>query len=148
MVRRVRREEERARQRKLAQTLRDLLIWDDEFLRVQQEIDRASEEIKIMVRQAELDVLRLRQWELFRGRLKDNLEEIRGKKAELNRRLTTERGELLEAVKKRKALDRLYEKQWSRYQDELRREERTMTDEMANVEFLRLQAEAMQEIEA
>jgi flagellar export protein FliJ len=147
-VRRVRRESERVQQRILAQALRELLELDREDLQVQREIGRIREEVKAVSQQPELDVLRLRQWELYRGRLAGNLEKIEAKRKDANGRVDVERGKLLEAVKKRRAIDRLFEKQWSRHQDEMRREERRMTDELANVGFLGRQSEATRGIGA
>lgn len=147
-VKRVRREAERARQRILAQALRERLELDREGLRVQREIGRVREEIKAVSQESELDVMRLRQWELYRGRLAGNLEEIQAKRNDVDDRVNVERGQLLEAVKKRKAIDRLFEKQWSRHQDELRRGERRMTDEFANVGYLGRQQEATRGIGA
>jgi flagellar export protein FliJ len=144
-VLRVRTQQRDARRRALAEALRNLHT-------VQRRIDEADQAMRMEVDRtretrgvARLDVAALRGQQLYMARLHRQIHEGRLALAEKRKIVEQERERLAEASKRLKAIEKLRERCWQRYQLQELRAERARVDEVAAQGFLRRRAEGIRE---
>lgn len=144
-VLRVRTQQRDAQRRVLAKALRNVRT-------VQRRIDEASQAMRLEVDRtretrgvARLDVAALRGQQLYMARLHRQILEGRLALAEKRKIVEQERERLAEASKRLKAIEKLRERHWRRYQLQERRMERAREDEIAVQGFMRRRAERVHE---
>jgi flagellar export protein FliJ len=141
----VRKQQRDAQRRVLAKALRNVRT-------VQRRIDEASQAMRLEVDRTRetrgvvrLDVAALRGQQLYMARLHRQIHEGRLALAERRQIAEQERKRLAEMSKRLKAIEKLRERYWRRYQLQERRTERAREDEIAVQGFMRRQAEEVHE---
>jgi flagellar FliJ protein len=128
------------RQRALAQLLREKLILETQIRNHQHTISDDKRSMSdALVGQVNVD--RIRQHAAHSGQVAVRLQQIAYRLLHLNRTITDARNSLLEAVKQRKAVELLREKQFKRWKQEQDRREARELDEIGTQMFMRRRAE-------
>jgi flagellar export protein FliJ len=131
-----RRELERQRQRELAAVQGEQQALKHQLQNMQQTVDRAKHEARQkLVGRVDLrevgEVTRYSQHVMVRGQ--DIVQQLAGQE----RAVQEARQRLMEARRQRKALERLYERQYAQWLHEARRAERRQQDELATQRYIR-----------
>lgn len=120
------------RQRRVvADTVRALGRVEQRIARLTRQLYRTIEQSRSAQQAAKLDVNSLCGQEFHRGWLHRKIMESHTELATTRAELHVERAKLAEAWKQLRAIERLREKQWTRYRTELAREEQAANDEAA-----------------
>ncbi len=136
-VQRIRTDERDRRRRVVAEAVRAIQS-------VQQRIDDCNEQLRASVdrtsdlqRSQRIDMPSLRSQRYYAGYLHGQLllagEELATRQAELDAR----RGELTDATKRLRAVEKLRDRQWERHRQKLVREEQVDADEAASQKYVR-----------
>jgi len=144
VVERVRRQKRDQHRRTVAEAVRAVRHMEDYTASLSDQLRRCVEEMVLAQSHVSLDVALVRTQEYHRNWLHRQMVNAR---FELDRRqndLIAKRGELAEATKQLRVIEKLRERQWQRHVLEARREEQTISDEMAVTQYLRASAAAAQ----
>lgn len=130
-VERLRRAAKEQQQRAVAAAAR-------EVRRVEERIQRTSDELRAQVhetrsagRARRIDVGVIRSHEFYNARLQRTILYAQADLAARQRELAAERNKLAEAMKRLKVIEKLRERQWQRFRQEQERQDQAETDEMA-----------------
>ncbi len=140
VVERVRRQTRDQHRRIVADAVRAVRKMEDHIASLNDQSRRCVDEMVLAQSDASLDVALVRTQEFHRNWLHRQLVNAR---VELGRRqddLTSKRGELADATKQLRVIEKLREKQWQRHVIEVKREEQSISDEMAVTRYLRASA--------
>lgn len=140
VVERVRRQTRDQHRRIVADAVRAVRKMEDHIASLNDQSRRCVDEMVVAQSDARLDVALVRTQEFHRNWLHRQMVNAR---VELDRRqddLTSKRGELAEATKQLRVIEKLREKQWQRHVMEVKREEQSISDEMAVTRYLRASA--------
>lgn len=123
-------------QRELAQLLRQRMIFQQQLRDLQGSIrsDKATMTASLT---GHVDVSRIREHARHAGHVTQRAQQLTVSMLGLERRIETARGNLLEATKRRKAIELLRDKQQKRWETEQRRREATQLDEIATAAHVR-----------
>ena len=137
VVERVRRQERDQHRRIVAEAVRAVRQLEDHLASIGHQMRRRVDEMILAQSHASLDVALVRTQEYHRNWLHRQVVNAR---VELERRqddLTSKRGELAEATMQLRVIEKLRERQWQRHVMEVKREEQSISDEIAVTRFVR-----------
>lgn len=117
-------------QRALAMGMRQRMILENE-LRRHQETIRDDKQLMGQSLMGQVDVPRIRQHAMHVGQVAVRAQEIGFRMVELHHRIEQARGELVQAMQQRKAVELLRDKQLRRWKREQNRRETSQLDELA-----------------
>lgn len=131
-----RQRDEDDRQRELAQLLRQRMILQQQLRELQGSIrsDKATMTDSLT---GSVDVSRLREHARHAGHVTQRAQQLAVSMLGLERRVEAARADLLEATKRRKAIELLRDKQKKRFDNEQRRREAADLDEIATAAHVR-----------
>jgi len=144
VVERVRRQKRDQHRRVVAEAVRAVRQMEDYAASLSDQLRRRVDERVLAQSHVSLDVTLIRTQEYHRNWLHRQMVNAR---LELDRRqhdLTSKRGELAEATKQLRVIENLRERLWQRYLLEVKREEQSISDEMAVTQYLRASAAVAQ----
>lgn len=123
-------------QRALAMGMRERMILENE-LRRHQETIRDDKQLMGQALVGRVDVPRIRTHAIHVAQVAVRAQQIGFRMVELNRRIEKARVELVEAMKQRKAVELLKDKQFKRWKHEQDRRETAQLDELATQGYVR-----------
>lgn len=123
--------------RDVAIAIRALQEMDEVIADVTAHLEQSTEVQRQSRRVGKIDPQALSTQQLHRGFLQRRLKELGVEREQCVARLETQRAKLEEATKNLKVIEKLREKQWNKYQIDLRRREQSVSDEMAVQRHLR-----------
>ena len=130
-------------QRELAKHLRHRNIIHDQLARMQQTVRDSKQELSEGL-VGSVDVDRIRDFARYSGQVTIQAREVLSELAQIERRVATARRELTEAMRQRKAMEMLRDKQYRQWLAEQRRKETVELDELAVQRYARGLSEAME----
>ena len=134
-----RRNVEEQRQRELAQLVRTRMILQGQLRQMQETIRQSKQDMTDGL-VGRVDVDRIGLFAGFSQQVIQRGQQIVLRLAQLEKQISEARRLMLDALRQRKALDRLQEKHHEKWQRELDRRETQEADEMAAQRYLRRQA--------
>lgn len=137
VVERLRRSARDAQQRVVADAALSVSLargWESSRI---SDLHCSFEEARAVQAGARVDVAHLRASELYRGWLRRSIESASAQVLERASVLEQERAKLADASKRVKVIEKLRERQWRRYVQELKREEQATNDEAAAQSYMR-----------
>jgi flagellar protein FliJ len=124
------------RQRALAQLLREKMIIESQLRRDQTTIIDDKRRMTAALA-GHVDVPRIRQHAAHQHQVAFKAQQVAFKLLELTRRIDTARRDLTHAMKQRKAVEILRDKQWNRWRRQQNRRETAALDELATQRYAR-----------
>lgn len=132
----IRRQREDEHKRVVADRIRQITQVQAQMASIDRQIRDETGAIRMRQEPGTIDiqqVLRRRHW---LSRLHKSALEAEARRRFLEARLAQERAALAQAVKQRRILDKLKERQWLKYLSELQRRETRQSDELATVRYV------------
>ncbi|QDU33169.1 Flagellar FliJ protein [Poriferisphaera corsica] len=131
--------EEELCQRDLARLLRSRMIFEDELRRMQQTISQSKHQLGQSLL-GKVEISRVAEFASYSGQTTMRGHQIVNKMAELEQHILIAREKLLEATKKRKALELLRDKQKAEWIAAENKRETAELDEIATQKYARVMA--------
>jgi len=144
VVERVRRQARDERRRIVADAVRAVRRMEAHTEAVATQLRRSVEETAATQRADSIDVALVRTQEYHRTWLHRQLAGAREELAQRQKTLASKRHDLAEATKQLRVIEKLRERQWQRHLTEVKREEQTISDEIAITRYLRVSSAVAQ----
>jgi len=144
VVERVRRQARDERRRIVAEAVRAVRRMEEHTEAVVMQLRRSVEETAATQRADTIDVALVRTQEYHRNWLHRQLAGARAELAQRQKALASKRRDLAEATKQLRVIEKLRERQWQRHLTEVKREEQTISDEIAITRYLRVSSAVAQ----
>lgn len=142
VVQRVRKQAMDARRRDVALAIRSIRDVDSMIDETNEQLRQAVDSQRDSRRLGRIDTQSLAQQQLHRVYLDRRLAELHVERQRREAVLEQERSKLSEATKSLRVIEKLRERQWTRFQENVRRREQAVSDEMAVQRYLRISREA------
>lgn len=130
-VLKVRKQEQETHRRAVAEAVRAVGQAEERISRLSQELRSTFEQRREAQQAACIDVSSLRGHQIYQGWLQRRILESGVELGERERLLAEQRARLADASKRLKVIEKLRERQWTKHQVKLRREEQAGQDETA-----------------
>ncbi|MBU0717083.1 MAG: flagellar export protein FliJ [Planctomycetes bacterium] len=137
VVRRIRRQAQEVQRRVVAESIRAAAVAEERINQLTQDLRHTVDLTREAHGTRTLDLVPLRRHQYYSGWLQRRILESDRELAERRADVDRERARLAEATKKLKVVEKLREKQWSRYMKDVQREEQAALDEVGAQGYLR-----------
>ena len=132
------REQTRDRQRRVvAEAVQQVVRMEEHTAQLNRELRNSMEDALSDRSVTQIDMLAMRENQLYRGWLHRKILEVEIELAQRNQTVDQERKKLGESSKQLKVIEKLRDRQWQRYQLSLQRSDQLMYDEAALQMFVR-----------
>ena len=132
----IRRQREDEQKRVVAEKVRQMTQTREQIEALARQIQEETDAIRVSQATGAIDIQQVMRHRHWIGHLHKGVLDAQGRLRFLEARLAQERAVLTEAVKQRRILEKLKERQWQRHRDQEQRTETRESDELATVRYV------------